>query len=352
MIETSGLGGSVGLEERGVSMLAAGRTVFSRRGRRLPMWSAFPVRKSQDDPPVGSAQTYYTQQLQNIHDTYCSAGVCRLPPTPEGLMASRETRHELHRILAGIHVFSGKKGQRDTVVKTCPIIDGAKAMCYSHSPLSYRAARKVLFGMIHLKKEPEPAEPGKRYSVRDVYCERDYYENIGVGPGKYPSSNVINTEHTWPQSRFRVSGADKSYQKSDLHHLYPANKERNSTRGNYPFGEVGRIAERKNPSCTLSTLGYLSGGVELGFMNGQRMNALYFEPPDAHKGNVARALFYFSVRYELPIGNTQERFLRKWHKEDPVDGAERRRNQIIYEAQHNRNPFIDTPELADLIVDF
>ena len=38
--------------------------------------------------------------------------------------------------------------------------------------------------------------------------------------------------------------------------------------------------------------------------------------------------------------------LREWHQADPVDDAERNRNQIIYSWQGNRNPFIDHPEFA------
>jgi hypothetical protein len=41
--------------------------------------------------------------------------------------------------------------------------------------------------------------------------------------------------------------------------------------------------------------------------------------------------------------------LLKWHKEDPVDAFERNRNNVIYEYQQNRNPFIDKPEYVHLI---
>ena len=41
--------------------------------------------------------------------------------------------------------------------------------------------------------------------------------------------------------------------------------------------------------------------------------------------------------------------LLEWHELDPVDDWERRRNDIIYDHQENRNPFIDNPELADRI---
>ncbi|MDA6131057.1 endonuclease, partial [Escherichia coli] len=75
-------------------------------------------------------------------------------------------------------------------------------------------------------------------------------------------------------------------------------------------------------------------------------------------------LFYMAVRYEGDSGEVDLELnnqvnngsapyhgkmsvLLKWHKEDPVDDNERRRNEIIYsDYQHNRNPFIDHPEWA------
>ena len=36
--------------------------------------------------------------------------------------------------------------------------------------------------------------------------------------------------------------------------------------------------------------------------------------------------------------------LLRWHDEDPVDDAERRRNEAVSAFQTNRNPFIDHPE--------
>lgn len=38
--------------------------------------------------------------------------------------------------------------------------------------------------------------------------------------------------------------------------------------------------------------------------------------------------------------------LLKWNDEDPVSDLERQRNNVIEQAQGNRNPFIDFPQLA------
>ena len=77
-----------------------------------------------------------------------------------------------------------------------------------------------------------------------------------------------------------------------------------------------------------------------------------FEPRDQHKGDVARALFYYAVIYRQDIPSYEEDVLRRWHDDDPVNDAERRRNQSIFNVQGSRNPFVDFPSLVDRVDDF
>jgi hypothetical protein len=79
-----------------------------------------------------------------------------------------------------------------------------------------------------------------------------------------------------------------------------------------------------------------------------------FEPTDAVKGNVARAMLYFIVRYHdknIQQGMNYNDFwtsrvelFLQWNRQDPPDAAERRRNDMSQAFQGNRNPFIDHPE--------
>ena len=41
--------------------------------------------------------------------------------------------------------------------------------------------------------------------------------------------------------------------------------------------------------------------------------------------------------------------LLEWHAQDPPDDDERRRNEVIYSYQGNRNPFVDHPEWAECL---
>lgn len=207
--------------------------------------------------------------------------------------------------------------------------------CYGHRVLGYDSARKILFGQIHIKKD------NNGYYIQDVYCKKIFTAgNAKVGPNAIPSNNKINCEHTWPQSKF-TRGFDKEMQKSDLHHLYPTDSHANSVRGNFNFAEISHEnGNLNNCSASRSGASTTGGGDD------------YFEPPAEHKGNVARSLFYFSIRYKLQINSDEEEVLKRWHALDPVDEDERQRNEIIYNNQGNRNPFIDMPELANYIRNF
>jgi deoxyribonuclease-1 len=203
----------------------------------------------------------------------------------------------------------------------------------NHTSYSYDNARKQLFNVIYLQKDT------KGYYIQDVYCEDKYYPFDGASPGnRLPNPNDFNTEHTWPQSKFSKLFA-ASIQKSDLHHLYPTFSKINGQRGNLPFAEVLKNAPL---FCDASQL----GKAEL------TNSGTYFEPPASHKGNVARSMFYFSIRYKIEIDATQEYYLRLWNKEDPVDEFEKSRHEKVAALQLNRNPFIDKPELVDSISDF
>lgn len=205
-----------------------------------------------------------------------------------------------------------------------------------HQVLGYFKARQLLLGQVYLENN------GKEYSIKDVYClkdftNRDFGRNGGIGPNKIPDNNILNTEHTWPQSRFTRLFPNET-QKSDLHHLYPSDTAMNNSRGNNKFAEIDEGSSMPI-KCDTSKLAQTSEGIR-------------FEPPVGHRGNVARSLFYFSIRYKIPIDDDEEYFLRKWHNEDPVDQIERSHHEMIFETQGNRNPFIDQPELASQISNF
>lgn len=204
--------------------------------------------------------------------------------------------------------------------------------CYAQGSLGYDGARVFLLGNFYL------VEDHGQYGVVDVYCNT-VRTDVGAAPGRIPNNNQVNTEHTWPQSRFNKRH-NKGLQKADLHHLFPTDTKANSIRGNFQFGEVEQ--DTQSVPCNEIRFGRPVGG----------KGSTVFEPPKNHKGNVARALFYFSIRYDLEITPSEEAFLKKWSQEDPVDEEEEARNNEIFKLQGNRNPFIDIPGLEERIRDF
>lgn len=197
--------------------------------------------------------------------------------------------------------------------------------CISHTAVGYGPARTYLYTKLFVEKD------SRGEYLKEVYCNREVMVPI--------NQNQINCEHTWPQSKFNKA-FNNELQKSDLHHLFPTDSRANSTRGNFDFAEVVSNENLKDCDASKSGASVVSGG------------HTFFEPPAEHKGNVARALFYFSVRYKMAISNEQQTFLKKWNEQDPVDDAEMERNNEIEKLQGNRNPFVDFPELAQDISKF
>jgi endonuclease I len=101
-----------------------------------------------------------------------------------------------------------------------------------------------------------------------------------------------------------------------------------------------------------------------------------WEPPDAAKGQVARAIFYMACMYCQGGRNGQRTPLRltehdeglhccrgdggpgylgklsvllAWNSAFPPLDAEKKRNSTVERVQGNRNPFIDLPELANMV---
>lgn len=146
---------------------------------------------------------------------------------------------------------------------------------------------------------------------------------------------------------------------SDLFNVYPTDARINNLRSNYPYGVVsgGFSGFSGDPQH--------HGKGKLGSSTTSGIGTCY-EPDDQYKGDFARSFFYMVARYRsntLNSGNGAKMFtssptnltayslsfLLDWHRQDPVSQKEIDRNQAVYDIQHNRNPFIDYPELAEYI---
>jgi len=170
--------------------------------------------------------------------------------------------------------------------------------------------------------------------VRCVYTGQDFSIS-----SSYDGSSNPNTEHSYAQSWFTSS--ESSIKKADVHHLFVSNSSVNSSRGNLPFDVVvNNNASYPSYNGYVSKRGTNSSGDTV------------FEPADQHKGNLARALLYFNVRYNQTLsqgGVDMLETLLTWHNADPVDANELARNALVLTHQGNRNPFVDHPEYVSSI---
>jgi len=171
-----------------------------------------------------------------------------------------------------------------------------------------------------------------RYILQETDADPDNPDNIILiytrlrVPREWDGGQTWNREHVWPNRRF--PGDRESNLGSDLHNLVPADPGENSSRGYKYFTDT----------TTGST----------------------YAPPDEVKGDVARMMFYMDVMYadltlvsgfanadNYEMGDLD--FLLAWHFFDEVSDFESNRNDIIFSYQGNRNPFIDIPELVELL---
>ena len=177
--------------------------------------------------------------------------------------------------------------------------------------------------------------------------------------------DCYNKEHVIPQSVFN----EQTPMRSDAHILMPTDGRVNGFRGSFPFGRVNDndLANQNGISNPTQNGSKLGGNLNSGYSAGY--SATVFEPIDEFKGDIARIYFYFATRYEDQVGawSAYDMFdgsttqvlddpflsiLMTWHMTDPVSQKEiDRNNNIYYNHQLNRNPFVDHPEWVDQIWD-
>ena len=176
--------------------------------------------------------------------------------------------------------------------------------------------------------------------VSTYILDEDYAPSGGT-----EAKGTINREHVWPESRFKIYGTTKMGNNenpgpgTDLYNVRPCWGDLNGYRSNYFFGEHANTADVDRVFDPVHD-------AELGKAE--------------FRGEIARILFYDATRYEKltlideysgGTGNDSHEMgklsdLLKWHLENPVNGREKHRNDVIQEIQGNRNPYVDHPEYA------
>lgn len=189
-------------------------------------------------------------------------------------------------------------------------------------------------------------------------CEFTFVTDQDNGTQGNAECQKYNREHTMPQSWF----ASAAPMVTDLFEVYPTDKYVNAQHDNFPYGEV-------NPGGSGVTT--YNNGSRRGPSAIAGITGTVFEPIDEYKGDVARSYLYMATRYHNVVAGWDKldpsgdkaldgkqypafeiaylKLLLKWHHQDPVSQKEIARNNAIYCIQQNRNPYIDMPELVDLV---
>lgn len=244
-----------------------------------------------------------------------------------------------------------------------------------HTAYPYSGSGTSAWTILEIADE-DPDNGGR---VLDVYRNRSYAkvsDRAGTGTGI-----TYNREHTWPNSLgFGSATGDLGLPNApytDTHMLYLSDTNYNSDRGNKPYANCAASASCGERTTEVNDGRGGGSGVYPGNSNwvkGPDGNGGSFEPWNARKGDLARAIMYMAIRYEggddahsgqsepdLELTDDRSRIvvtsgspaymgllstLLAWHQADPPDTDERARNEVIFSFQGNRNPFVDRPEWA------
>ena len=181
-------------------------------------------------------------------------------------------------------------------------------------------------------------------SIWDMYSTTKRYFPIKGG-----SAAGMDIEHSLPKSWW---GGNENDAYKDLYLLNPADRVANNNKSNYPPGIL-------NDSNKVNNNVFFMG-------KDTQWNDYAFSVIDEYKGDFARAYFYVATayhdmtwdsKYAAYVTNTSYltftpyliEVLLQWHRIDPVSEKEINRLDAISTIQHNRNPFIEYPELVEYI---
>ena len=248
-------------------------------------------------------------------------------------------------------------------LKDCELKGTLKELIRDHTAIPYGNGTNSSWEVFYYADQDENG-----YCM-DMYCDTWY---------KFTSPGVVvsgcNVEHSFAKSWW--GGATNDAYK-DCYHLNPSNSTANSSRSNYPLGVP--VKDFKDQSKT--------GSLKVGKIHHDSLNVDFyvFEPKDEYKGDFARAYFYMATCYgkdkygaydptvcsayqgwrldNSDVGSKfamqndnylefqpwEQEVLIQWHRQDPVSVKEIKRADAVSNFQHNRNPFIDYPYLAEYI---
>lgn len=202
--------------------------------------------------------------------------------------------------------------------------------------LDYANARDTLYARILARQDD---------SLHCIYSGHTLYLDPTADPTQYifqnGGSNGMNTEHGYPVGKGATQGTN-AY--SDMHHLFPTRIAVNDARADKPLLEIPDAQTQKWFINNLVQTNIPTSNIALYAESGS--NA--FEPREASKGDLARAVFYFYTVYRNQANAADPNFFEAqrstlclWNAQDPADVTELAKTWLIGAYQENKpNPFV------------
>ena len=186
--------------------------------------------------------------------------------------------------------------------------------------------------LLAINKPKSPSYEWSRYEQADEAeddstCILSIYTRHNIKKSNHCGSyswTTWNREHVWTQSKYPKSDEDN-------HNIFACEGQINNYRGNLPFAEGGSV---------VTVFGHTTGC--------KMVKDTSFEPCDEAKGEIARSVMYGTVMYTYTMTEEIEsiELALKWHIQHEITSRETKRNEVVYQNQGNRNPFVDHPEYA------
>lgn len=186
------------------------------------------------------------------------------------------------------------------------------------------------------------------YSRDENRVYRDFFSRKG-----YSDVHSLMLLRVASEAWWGVGAANRRGAEFDLNNIVGANSEVAGIRGDLPPGEVSDVF-------------FENGYWRAGECEPSGLAAGVYEPADELKGDFARIYMFMALMYSENLwcgrapmlyidggypflsGYGRE-LLMKWHRQDPVDEFELKRNSEISKRQGAGNPFVELPELAEYL---
>lgn len=176
---------------------------------------------------------------------------------------------------------------------------------------------------------------------------------LDIFSGEYADPSQLTTVAVVSPSWWPEKCADMADITSNPVNFFPANAQVASHKADYPPGLPDKLTY--DNSVWAAGTGTLAG-IETNF----------YRPPRGYEGDFARILMYMATVYnsELWTGRATvvyadgdwplltaygRRQLMDWHRSDPVDNREKKRDEAISAAIGRGNPFVSNPALAEYL---